>query len=240
MSPPNNSSGDKPKPPDLTDHSGSDHPRWRAIVTLAGFAAFLVLGNLAGSEIIDLLQIELAPKPKPSVQPFIMWSMAAYALLIAIPFVPGIEIAIGILIAAGPGIALLLYGVTILGLLSSFVVGYCVPLSWLQAAFRKVGLKRTSRLIEEMDGLSRNEQLDFLVSRAPTRLIPFLIRHRYLTIAVLLNVPGNTVIGGGGGISMLAGLSKLYSPPAFLLTLILALAPLTLAILILGHGFLVS
>jgi hypothetical protein len=45
-----------------------------------------------------------------------------------------------------------------------------------------------------------------------------------------LNIPGNIVIGGGGGIAMIAGLTGLYSFPRYLLTIAIAVAPIPLAI----------
>jgi len=50
-------------------------------------------------------------------------------------------------------------------------------------------------------------------------------RYRYLALAVLLNVPGNAVIGGGGGIAMLVGMTRLFSFPAYIATVVLAVSP---------------
>jgi hypothetical protein len=46
-----------------------------------------------------------------------------------------------------------------------------------------------------------------------------------LTLAVLLNLPGNIIIGGGGGIALIAGMTRLYSPPTYLTTIAIAVAP---------------
>lgn len=73
-----------------------------------------------------------------------------------------------------------------------------------------------------------------LLSRAPAKFIPNLLRHRYLAIAVALNIPGNTVIGGGGGISLAAGMSRLFGSWRFVLTLAVAVAPVPLLIVIFG------
>jgi len=55
---------------------------------------------------------------------------------------------------------------------------------------------------------------------------------------VALNIPGNYVIGGGGGIALIAGVSRVYSIPGFLLTILLAVAPVPLAVVVFGTGFL--
>lgn len=48
-----------------------------------------------------------------------------------------------------------------------------------------------------------------------------------------LNLPGNALIGGGGGIALMAGMSRLFSFPLFLLSLTVAVSPVPLAILFL-------
>ena len=70
-----------------------------------------------------------------------------------------------------------------------------------------------------------------IVGNAPARVIPFLAEHRYLAVAIAFNLPGNTLIGGGGGIGMLAGISSLFPFPRYLLTVSLAVAPVPLFIL---------
>jgi hypothetical protein len=51
---------------------------------------------------------------------------------------------------------------------------------------------------------------------------------------VLINVPGNAVIGGGGGLAFAAGMSGVFSVPAFLLTVAIAVLPVPLAIFAFG------
>ncbi|HXV11709.1 MAG TPA: hypothetical protein VD839_12995, partial [Burkholderiales bacterium] len=52
-----------------------------------------------------------------------------------------------------------------------------------------------------------------------------LLNHRYLLLALLLNLPGNVLIGGGGGIAMMAGMSRLYSFPSYLALISVAILP---------------
>ena len=68
------------------------------------------------------------------------------------------------------------------------------------------------------------------MAAAPNRFAAVLLRQRYLALALLLNMPGNFVLGGGGGIAMMAGLSRVFSPPLFLLMTMLAVAPVPLAV----------
>ena len=52
-----------------------------------------------------------------------------------------------------------------------------------------------------------------------------------LMIAVTLNLPGNVLIGGGGGIGLIAGMSGLCPFPKYILCVSLAIAPLPILLL---------
>ena len=62
----------------------------------------------------------------------------------------------------------------------------------------------------------------------PAFLADKAVRWRYVMLGLLLNLPGNAILGGGGGICLVAGLSGVYAPRATVLTLALAIAPLPL------------
>jgi hypothetical protein len=64
------------------------------------------------------------------------------------------------------------------------------------------------------------------------------VRFRYVALALLINLPGSSLIGGGGGILLLAGLSGLFLPKATFLTLALAVAPVPLLVWLIGPGIL--
>jgi hypothetical protein len=53
-------------------------------------------------------------------------------------------------------------------------------------------------------------------------------------MAVAVNTPGNSIIGGGGGIMIIAGLSGIFTPLSTFLTVILAVSPVPLAVIFLG------
>jgi hypothetical protein len=59
-----------------------------------------------------------------------------------------------------------------------------------------------------------------------------------LALAVSLNIPGNFLIGGGGGIGLFAGISRLYSVTGYLITISIAVAPVPVAVLFFGAEFL--
>jgi hypothetical protein len=87
--------------------------------------------------------------------------------------------------------------------------------------------------------MSMDERARFIAENAPARWVPFLLRHRYIALALLINTPGNVVLGGGGGIAFAAGASRLFSTGGFLVTIVLAVAPVPLAFLLFGSGGLV-
>ena len=49
-----------------------------------------------------------------------------------------------------------------------------------------------------------------------------------LVLGILFNLPGNSVLGGGGGIALICGMSRLFKWQWFLLTVILVTAPVPL------------
>ena len=207
---------------------------------LAALAALLVAGNLLTDWLGGLLQVEIGPRSEPMVHRLLMIATAAYTALIAIPFVPGIEIGLSLLMLFGAKVVPLLYACTLVGLSAAYFAGYFLPASALRKLLGDLALRRASDFVGRIEAMSTAERLDFLVSRSPRRLVPHLLRYRYLAAAVALNIPGNSVIGGGGGIAFLAGVSRLFSPPAFLATLAVAIAPVPLAVLIFGEGILLS
>jgi hypothetical protein len=159
-----------------------------------------------------------------------MMASSVYVALMAIPFMPGAEIGISMILLFGSKICLLVYACTVIALIPPYIIGRLIPPKCCARVFGFVGLMAARRLVEQLAPLSAEQRLAYLMGRAPTRFGPFLIRHRFLTLAVLLNLPGNIVIGGGGGIAMIAGMTKLYSLPTYLLTIAIAVSPVPLII----------
>jgi hypothetical protein len=117
-------------------------------------------------------------------------------------------------------------------------VGRLIPLSSLIQFAEDIKLDRTSKLLKDIEPLDKQEMLAFLANKTPNRLLTILLRYRYLALAVALNVPGNFLIGGGGGIALFAGVSRLYSIPGYLLTIAISVAPVPIAVLVFGTGIL--
>ncbi len=212
--------------------------RWKTIVKLAALTLFIIAANFIAREITSALSLEIRPSTEDFVHRLIMASAAGYALLIAIPFVPGVEIGLAIIGVLGPQIVPLVYLCTLAGLIMSFLLGRMIPLRALSTLFEELRLVRISALLRSLEPLDRESRLAFLIQRAPKRLVPTLLRHRYLALAIAINLPGNILIGGGGGIAMSAGISGLYNTAGYILTVSIAVAPVPIAILLLGKGVL--
>ena len=82
--------------------------------------------------------------------------------------------------------------------------------------------------------MSREERLSHLTERLPQWARPVIGTGRYLLVAVLLNLPGNALIGGGGGIAFIAGFSRLYAPMLTLVTFAVAVLPVPLTVWLWG------
>lgn len=160
--------------------------------------------------------------------------LLAYALFIAVPFMPGIEIGITLIVLHGYTIVPFVYLATVVGLMTAFLMGRFLPYGWLHQLFLDLRMTRACSTLERMEQMSRDEKLAVLRQRIPGRLGNYVIQYRYVMLGLLLNLPGNTVIGGGGGIAMVAGLSRIYLGWVTLLTIALAVAPVPLAVWVLG------
>lgn len=211
---------------------------WQILVKLSCLILLIIAINFAADWVVGILKIELRPFNEELIHKTLMVSSIIFGLLVAIPFVPGVELGITLIAMFGPPIVFLVYLSTLIGLSISFIIGRLISLRSLVTLFENLKLKRSSQLLNKVEPLKMEDRLGFLISQAPSRLVPFLIRHRYIALAILVNLPGNILIGGGGGISLIAGASRLFSLPGFLITIALAVSPVPLAILIFGKEIL--
>ncbi len=164
--------------------------------------------------------------------------LLAYAILIAIPFVPGVEIGVSLLMIHGAEIAPLVYLASVAGLLIAYFTGQFLPPEWIQRTLLDLRLRRAAALMGRIGALPPKERLGLLSDQLPGRIGPPLVRWRYLMLALLINLPGTMVIGGGGGICLIAGLSRLFSPTMTVLTFLLAVLPVPFGVWFFGIGIL--
>lgn len=164
--------------------------------------------------------------------------LLVYAVLIAVPFVPGIEIGFSLIMMRGAEVAWPVYAATVSGLILAYLAGRFLPHAWLQRAFLDLRLTRACRLLDDLHALPPEERLALMRAQVPGRIGDLALRWRYLLLAGLINLPGSAFIGGGGGICLLAGLTRLYRPRATVLTILLAVLPFPLAVWLWGPGVL--
>jgi len=155
----------------------------------------------------------------------IVLMLLVYSVLIAVPFVPGIEIGVILLMVHGGQIAPAVYMATVAGLGLAYTAGYWLPPRLLAGFLLGLRLDRTAALVSATGTQSPKRRLARLRARLRPKIGKILIRQRYLLLAILINLPGNAIIGGGGGIALTTGLSRLCAPLPTLATFIVAVAP---------------
>lgn len=198
------------------------------ILLLAGFAIAQALPDWS----------ELARKgiADPDMRLMLIAVLVIYVLAAAIPFIPGAEIGFGILAMFGWRSALLVYLCMILALSLAYLAGRFVPTRRVAAAFAFAGLTRASDLVLRSSELDFDRRAQFLEQHLPKRIVPYLLRHRYVTLALLLNIPGNSLLGGGGGLAFAAGASRIFGALPFLITILVAVAPVPVAVVLTRWG----
>jgi hypothetical protein len=150
-----------------------------------------------------------------------------YILLLSLPFVPGVELGLLLMCIFGKEGAVFVYLFTVAGLNLAFVMGRWLPKDWIGSWLEKLGFSRSrgghSDEIEEMlDHSTFGQKL------RQHRFGSYVFKYRYLALAILFNIPGNYLLGGGGGISLVCGTSRHIPWKRFFLTVVLATSPVPL------------
>lgn len=208
--------------------------RKRLFAVLAIYLFIIAVGHYGGEYIRDYFGFNNPDgKPRHALY-FLVFGAALYIVFLALPFVPGIEISVALFAAFGEEVSLVIYLASIVSLMISYFVGRLYSIRIITSFFRFLRLDFAADFSQRLEPLTPQQRLELMVTNAPTRLVPFLIRYRYIALAVALNIPGNAVIGGGGGIAMLAGISGLFRVLPFVGTIAFAVAPIPLAFYVMG------
>jgi hypothetical protein len=150
-----------------------------------------------------------------------------YILLLSLPFVPGVELGLLLMCVFGREGIVLVYLFTVAGLNLAFMMGQWLPKNWIASWLEKLRLSRSCA--DHSDGIE--EMLDHSTFGQKFRqhwLGSYVLKYRYLALAVLFNLPGNYLLGGGGGISLVCGASRHIPWKRFLLTVVVATSPVPL------------
>jgi hypothetical protein len=192
----------------------------------------LVGGWFLGELIRELVVPELVAMNEPTIRRMVTLAFIAFTILAALPFVPGAEIGFALLLLSGGELAPLVYLGMIGALTISYLTARLVPSAVLERTFDWLGLKKTSTLIADLDALDPEQRMRSVSFALPSKVSQMLLRHRYVLLAVSLNIPGNSLIGGGGGLAIIAGASRLFPFWHFLAVISCAVAPVPLFFLL--------
>lgn len=183
---------------------------------------------LFGDWLARELAIDIRPSNEPTIHLMVILAVVAFVVASCIPFVPGAEIGFALLVLFGGKVALLVYASMVSALLLAYAIGILIPIERLALLFRWAGLTKACLLTEKLAATPPSSRAELLLSRSPRRLSRFLLDYRYALLVVLFNLPGNSVLGGGGGIALTAGVSGLFRFPGFLSAVLVAVAPVPL------------
>ncbi len=209
----------------------AETPKFKLFFKISLIVGFLVLLNYGGSRVVEHIDFQLWPEHEHLIITALWLSIVVYILWMALPFVPGIELGLALMVMFGPKGVVLVYLCTLLSLSLSFAIGRLIPLKSLARFVGWLHLGKAQDLVRQLEPLNSEQKLEFLLKTAPSKVIPYLVKNRYLMFALILNLPGNALIGGGGGISLIAGMSGLFPFIKYLLLVSIAITPLPLLFL---------
>jgi len=221
----------------VTSPSGTQAGRTRAwvgiLIKIVIFAVAIAAAGRAGDWVAGELLLDTSPSERMMLS-VVIAAMAVYFVLMALPYCPGIEIGLALMVVFGAKIVPLIYVCTVSALTLTFLIGRLVPSRRIIGALDALHLSRARDLLREVAPLGVEERLQFLLGRSSWRPVRFLLRYRYVALALAINTPGNIVVGGGGGLALVAGVSRLFSLPAYALTIMLAVSPVPIAVMLMG------
>ncbi|MEO8507917.1 MAG: hypothetical protein ABI593_09825 [Betaproteobacteria bacterium] len=201
----------------------------RSLATVAGWAAVLALGSYVACAGAQEAQAMLASL-RASVGLWALILLAlAYALALALPFVPGLEVGLLIMVAFGTTGVIVAYAATVLGLCLAYVAGCVLPQRLVPTRLRAGRL--ALRHADSAGTLAAPLLPRRFTGLAQRKLVAWVLANRYVTLAVCLNLPGNALVGGGGGIALLCGMSRQFGCVRYLLTICLATSPIPILML---------
>ncbi|MBM1218727.1 hypothetical protein JQU17_00845 [Ponticoccus sp. SC2-23] len=204
------------------------------LLRFGALVGFVMVVTWGAHEVREALNLQIRPENEQRFHQAIMIGAVAYVGLLAIPFVPGAEIGLAMLAALGPGIAPLIYVATVAAMMLAFIVGRFLPISILERGFRLLRMHRAADLIARIAPLPQDERLALLLGDGAKGAMRLAVRYRYVALALAVNTPGNSLIGGGGGIMMMAGLSGVFGPLPTFIAIAIAVSPVPMAVAFFG------
>ncbi|SHG86574.1 hypothetical protein [Marivita hallyeonensis] len=211
---------------------------WRYYVglalRLAVVIAVILVAVYFSAWVKQRLGIEIMPHNEAWMHRMILLGLLSYVILTSLPFVPGAEIGMTLLTVFGAQMAPLIYLATILSLMLAYGAGRLASLEATARMLQRLRLERFAAFLETLCATPREERPQMLIDSVNQPALRGLARYRYVALALLINAPGNALIGGGGGLSFVAGLSGVFGVWKFLLTVAIAVLPVPLAVYLFG------
>lgn len=219
-------------------------PGPRAVAAIFIWSALIVIGHSVSHESFHEVQASLGSMRDQVGLHGLILVACIYALALAIPFVPGVELGLLIIALFGTTGAVTAYLATIAGLGLAFTAGRHLPEHASRLLLDRVGIDHSRGRMDSAIGNILGESS--VESGWSRRVRRFLMQHRHVTLALFLNFPGNSVAGGGGGLALLCGVSGQFSCRGFVLTASVAALPIPVLVvagivdvqpLLQHHGF---
>jgi hypothetical protein len=207
----------------------------RRLVRLAFIISAVIVLNYLGGWVVMQINFQVWPQHSDMIDLIIVAVVITYVLSMMLPFVPGIEIGLALMLFLGPGGVALVYGCTQIALALSFMIGRFVPMRAIAPVLRTLQLDRAADMLLAVEKVDPAQRVQYLMSRAPRNWVSALLRNRYLALAIVINLPGNAAMGGAGGIGAIAGMSRLFGFRHYLLVVFVATSPVP-AFLLLGNA----
>ncbi len=198
------------------------------------YAALVVCGMVVGSFLVDYASAGNHQFEASQIHAMFGVTMLVFVLASAVPFVPGAEIGFVMLAMFGASVAGGVYLCMVGALLLAYWVGRLCPSPVLARFLAFLGLQRAADWVRNLRGSSQLDVDRLVASKINGKFTEILFKNRFVALAIILNLPGNSLLGGGGGLAMMAGASKLYSPGKFLITIAIAVAPIPLVVYLTG------
>ncbi|WP_137180473.1 hypothetical protein [Roseomonas sp. AR75] len=196
---------------------------WLGLAVLVLAVLSFLGGSYVAGVLDSLLDLRRLAQEEMLGPPLVHALLLLQSVLIAIPFLPGAEVGFLLLALCGAQLAVEVYAATVAGLLLAFGIGRSVPRHRVQRLLVRLCLDRAAAAMERQ---ARDAAVSSPAHASPVRRLGGrLLHHRCLCLVLLINTPGNTLLGGGGGIAMAAGLSRLFSFRQFLASVLVAVAP---------------
>lgn len=205
-------------------------PWLRIVGALLGAVILYLTGRWVSHDLVKHLGTLMLPHNEPMLHHMIMTTAVVYIILMMVPFMPAAEIGFSMLVIFGGKIAFLVYISTVAALTLAYGVGRLFPVTVTAKILGGIGLTRAQEQLNRFAPLSQRERLASFERATTSGLMARIVRHRIVALAVLLNIPGNVLFGGGGGIALVAGMTRMFGAAVYLLTVVIAVAPIPLVV----------